>query len=138
MVATSSQRCSACGAEFGAAEPRCPNCHRASPQSSRVRVVGVLLIVIGLGLSGGMAYLIWIVSSVMRGASSSGAKFTGTPRDAALILALLGAVLVFGLASVAAGLWQAVFGRRNKGLAAAVLLVGLAVVGLAVWSTATM
>ena len=110
---------------------RCPGCHRSFITSTRVRVVGALLIVIGAALSIGMAYLLAVVSEAMR-RSGGGGGFTGTPRDAALILAILRAVLVFGITSMITGVWQAIVGRRSLLLSGIVLLLGLVIVALAV------
>jgi len=90
-----------------------------------------LLIVIGAALSIGMAYLLAVVSEAMR-RSGGGGGFTGTPRDAALILAILRAVLVFGITSMITGVWQAIVGRRSLLLSGIVLLLGLVIVALAV------
>jgi uncharacterized membrane protein len=96
-------------------------------------VLGMVLVVIGAGLSAGMAYLIWIIANIMRnrggGAASS---FTGTPRDAAFIFGSLGLVLAIGVTSVSTGLWQVIFGRPNRLLSMTALALGLVTVALAV------
>jgi len=94
-------------------------------------VVGALLSIIGAGLSLGMAYLLVVVGQAMR-PSAGGGSFTGTPRDATYIYAILGAVLVFGITSMITGLWQVIVGRRSLLLSAVVLLMGLATVVLVV------
>jgi hypothetical protein len=93
----------------------------------------VALIVIGAGLSGGMAYLMWVIANIMRhtGGGASG-SFTGTARDAAFIFGILGVVLVLGATSLGTGLWQVVFGRPNRLLSGVVLVLGLVTVVLAV------
>jgi hypothetical protein len=112
---------------------RCPKCNRRLQNSQQLRVRGIALVVLGLCLSLGMAYLIWVMAITMRhkvgGPASS---FTGTPRDAALIFGILGAVLVFGITSLSTGLWQIAFGRPNRLLSGAVLVLGLVTVVLAV------
>ena len=130
-TAPSSYRCGSCGFEAPGQLARCPRCNRASPPSGRVRVVGALLSIIGAGLSLGMAYLLVVVGQAMR-PSAGGGSFTGTPRDATYITAILGAVLVFGITSLITGLWQVIVGRRSLLLSAVVLLVGLATVVLVV------
>ena len=66
------------------------------------------------------------------GASSDGMRFSGTPAKARMILAILAAVLAFGLTAVGYGLWQMVTGRRSKrviyfvvGIAALLVLLAL-------------
>jgi hypothetical protein len=103
----------------------------AEPAIRRVRIVGAALSVLGAGLSIGMAYLLLVISHAMRPvASGGGGSFTGTPRDATFIYAILGAVLVFGITSTITGVWQIVAGRRSLLLSGAVLLVGLVTVVL--------
>jgi len=55
-----------------------------------------------------------------------GARFTGTPEQATMILGLFGIVIVFGLAAIAAGVFQMITGRRS--IVIMVIVIGLAVV----------
>jgi hypothetical protein len=127
------RKCFSCGFETTSAIRRCPECNRGLRTSQQVRVLGMVLVVIGAGLSAGMAYLIWIIANIMRnrggGAASS---FTGTPRDAAFIFGILGLVLAIGVTSVSTGLWQVIFGRPNRLLSMTALALGLVTVALAV------
>ena len=129
----SSNRCGSCGVEVAGRPERCPSCHRRFVTSTQVRVSGVLLSVIGAALSVAMAYLLVVVAQAMRpsGSAARGA-FTGTPRDATLIFAILGGVLALGVTSLVTGVWQVTVGRRSLLLSALVLVLGLVVAALAI------
>ena len=133
MTEADHRKCFSCGFETTSVMRRCPKCNRGLRTSQQVRLLGIALVVIGAGLSAGMAYLIWVIAIIMRnkrgGAASS---FTGTPRDAAFIFAILGLVLALGVTSLSTGLWQVVFGRPNRLLSATVLVLGLVTVVLAI------
>ncbi len=61
-----------------------------------------------------MGYLALWVTNASTGATPVGPKFNGTPEQLMGIYGLFGAIFLFGLLSFAAGMWQLVFGRRNK------------------------
>ena len=97
-------------------------------------MTGMALVIIGAGLSAGMAYLILVIANIMRERGRGlTTAFTGTPREAGLIFGILGLVLVIGLTSMSTGLWQVIFGRPNRLLSMAVLVTGLVTVGLTVF-----
>jgi hypothetical protein len=50
-------------------------------------------------------------------------RFTGGPQDVALIVAIFGLVICFGLASMAGGLWQIIYGKPNRLVMVAMFLV---------------
>lgn len=84
------------------------------PKAQGIRRRGWLVIVLGFLLVVMMGAITFNVAPTMlSGAGSSGAKFSGTPEQAILILGLFGLVIVFGLTCVASGLWQIVTGRRS-------------------------
>ena len=82
-----------------------------------------------------MGYVsVWALGAFSN-ADPAGARFTGTQQEKFLITGLFGVLLVFGFVSFVAGLWQVVFGRRNKifvwtvvGLAALIAIGGGAVI----------
>jgi hypothetical protein len=58
------------------------------------------------------------------------AGFTGTPEQAMIILLLFGVLIVFGLASVASGVFALATGRRNKWIAYGAMFLGLLVLAI--------
>jgi len=133
MAEAPTRKCFSCGFETTDAISRCPKCNRRLQTTQQLRARGVALAVIGAGLSGGMAYLILVIGNIMRHKPGEQASsFTGTPQQATLIFGVLGAVLVFGIASLITGLWQIIFGRPNRLLSGAVLVLGLVIVVIAV------
>lgn len=100
--------------------------------SRQVRQRGIALIVLGIPLSGCMAYLLlWMASILHPEISRTSSSFTGTPGDAAFICGILGAIFVLGITSVITGVWQAVTGRANRALTLAIVAVGLLGMALA-------
>ncbi len=58
-------------------------------------------------------------------------RFTGGPQEVALIVAIFGLVISFGLASMAGGLWQIVYGKPNRKVMVAMFLVAGILVAIA-------
>jgi hypothetical protein len=54
----------------------------------------------------------------------TGSRFTGTRSDMLFMYGVFGLVLVFGLTSLVAGLWQLIFGKRNMMLVWIMLSLG--------------
>ncbi len=52
-------------------------------------------------------------------------RFSGGPEDVALIIAIFGLVISFGLASMAGGIWQIKYGKPNRKLMVGMLIVAL-------------
>ena len=128
------RKCFSCGFETTSAIRRCPQCNRGLRTVQQVRVTGMALVIIGAGLSAGMAYLTLVIANIMRERDRGlTTAFTGTPHEAGMIFGILGLVLVIGLTSMSAGLWQVIFGRSNRLLSMAVLVTGLVTVGLTVF-----
>ena len=128
------RKCFSCGYETTSAIRRCPQCNRGLRTVQQVRVTGMALVIIGAGLSAGMAYLILVITNIMRERGRGlTTAFTGTPREAGMIFGILGLVLVIGITSLSAGLWQVIFGRPNRLLSMTVLVTGLVMVGLTVF-----
>ena len=72
------------------------------------------MVVIGLILVGMMSYILLWALAAFSNTNTLNARFTGTEQQKMLILFLFGILILFGLASCVTGLWQLIFGRRNK------------------------
>lgn len=86
-------------------------------------MLGWILIVIGTGLTAGIAYLLVAINRIMRHSADPDAttRFTGTPAAALMIYGVLILFLLFGVVSIASGAWQARHGTRNPWLVNVVL-----------------
>jgi hypothetical protein len=127
-------RCWQCGFETHRLVSACPKCG-ATMQSRRwSRRFGAVLAVLGLGLTAMMVVVVRVLlPTLMRAIEQPGSPgFTGTPMQAVMVLAILGAVLVFGLTSTSYGLFQLFTGRRALWPVKVLLGIfgGLYVVGL--------
>lgn len=118
-----SSSCYSCGHVTSdvAAAAQCPKCGRRLRTAKQVRRLGWLQLLIGVFLVGLMGTITYnLAPSLLPSAATTttrgGARFTGTPQQAQLILGLFGMVIVFGLGSILSGLWQIKTGRRNKWL----------------------
>lgn len=118
--------CYNCGHVTNEVADSCPKCGRRLRTAKQVRRLGWLQLLIGLflvGLMGTITYNLAPALLPLPGAPQGGARFTGTPEQAQLILALFGLVIAFGLGSILSGLWQIKTGRRNKWLFIAMVLL---------------
>ena len=87
----------------------------------------------GTSLLGIMGWLsLWIYGAMLN-TGNSGSRFNGNRSDALFIVFVFGLVISISLAATAGGLWQIVFGKRNKLIVIAVLVLGFvfAATGLA-------
>ena len=100
-----------------------------------IRVLGGVLIFIGLLLIGGMGALIVWINDILanNGRSGSAPSFKGSPEEANIIFLVLGAVAAFGLVAMIAGAWQLFTGTRNKILLWIMLGVWAVLMLLAWW-----
>ena len=117
--------CAKCSFETSESLSRCPNCGGRLQSARKVRILGWMLLVIGAFLVISMGalglYLGRLISQT--GDSTSTSRFTGGPQDVALIVGVFGLVISFGIASMAGGIWQIVYGKPNRKLMVAMFLV---------------
>lgn len=128
--------CFKCKFEGVSESPKCPRCGGLLRSKTSVRVRGGLMIVLGGMLMVMMGALAMWAVNANRDIHGAGARFTGTPGQFRMILGLFGLIFVFGLASVVAGLWQLIFGRRQLILMWAAIALGVLLVigGIVVYS----
>jgi uncharacterized membrane protein len=100
----------------------------ADMQAQRsMRRRGAVLVFLGAFLAGFGAWLLWWMAPKLShpGVEVGGSTFNGTAQEAMGVLALLGAVGLFGAIAFFYGLWQVRTGRKN--LAVVAVMVGIAV-----------
>ena len=125
-------RCWSCGFETHELVESCPRCG-ATMQSRRwSRRYGVLLVVLGSLLSAGMGILLWMLLPTLlhAGMDVGGTRFNGDPQTARMVIAILGAVLLFGLTTLGYGIFQVVTGRRSWPVVAVLLAIFAALYAL--------
>ena len=118
-------RCWNCGFETYRLVAACERCG-ATMQSRRwARRYGMVLVVIGMGLSVGMSILLegMLPTLLHPGVEIGGTTFTGTPRMANMVMLIMGSVIVFGLCSLGYGLFQVMTGRRSQTVVRAMLAI---------------
>lgn len=115
----------------------CPRCGARVLTSRRVRVLGWVLLAIGLFLVAFMGYItLQTYDSFVRPGTSTagGSRFTGSAEEGRNILNIFWLVIAVGVMSVVNGLWQIATGRRNLVLVAISLIVA-AVLVFTTWET---
>jgi hypothetical protein len=77
--------------------------------------VGTFFVISGIGISITFLYIIWWMAGVMLHSGDPGAvnRYTGTRLQAVGIFALMSAVLMFGVTSLAMGVWWIMRTARN-------------------------
>lgn len=116
-----------CGLDAPSEALRCERCGGKLRGKSMMRVLGVMMFLLGSLLIVVMSVLIVFTIRAANGNGNAfaGSRFTGTHSDLVTIYGVFGLVLVFGAVSAMAGLWQMIFGKRNKWLIWTVLGLGL-------------
>lgn len=110
-----SRECQNCGAAAPIWDTACVDCGNHILSSSWVRMGGIIFIVIGVGLTATIGYLMWWIARVMAHSGDPGAvnRFTGTPLQGVVIFAILSAVCMFGITYTAMGVWWLLRATRN-------------------------
>jgi hypothetical protein len=123
-----------CGEIYEGTDRWCPTCRNVSMPQKSIRRRGVVLIICGLVLVGMMGALTWFLAPVMLGAGQEpgGPGFSGSRRDAMVVLGLFGAIALFGLGSLVAGYIQLRHGRQNWRVVWGMIGV-LGVIGVIAW-----
>ncbi len=132
---TSSQQpsrktCPKCGYIRETAEKNCADCGKTLQKVSTIRAIGVFLVVMGTALLGFMSWLSFWAYGTITNPTSYGSHFNGTPKDMLFMIFVFALVISISLGVTAGGLWQIIFGKRNK-------LIVFAVIGLGIIFAAT-
>lgn len=82
-----------------------------------IRIRGAILIVLGIGLAGFMAWLLGEMTPIMQpGGSPTGARFTGTEDQGRMISTLFIALIAIGLVFALYGLFMAATGKESRAM----------------------
>ena len=118
MASIDHKTCFKCSYEADTAETRCPRCGKAFKSSTNLRVRGGILVFVGAFLILFMGAIASFVGYLVAKGGMPGrvSRFTGTRNDLILIFGVFGFVILFGFVSLANGVWQLIYGRRNQPL----------------------
>ena len=126
-----------CGAVTEGAVATCPTCGARTISSRRIRILGWVLVVLGLFLA---AFMGAITNSLHPTLSRPGVdmgelgRWDGTAKQARMVLNLFWIIIAFGALCVVGGVWQIVTGRRNR-IIMVLALLGAATILLYGWET---
>lgn len=130
------QTCRSCGFQPESFVNACPRCGAMIVSPGRVRAMGWVLVVVGTLLTGGMAYLTAYVMGVVAQSDDPLARvrFTGDAGDQAFMFGVFGLVMLIGVVSLAAGVWQIRTGTTNSRLVVVMLMLAslFALIGMVV------
>lgn len=107
--------CKSCGGLVPFWGDSCLRCGLQAHPPWRLRVRGGIYLVLGLGLCGGIGYLMVVIANIMQhsGDPHATVRFNDTPAQAMGIFAVLWVVMLVGLTVLVTGVWQIRYGRRN-------------------------
>jgi hypothetical protein len=126
--------CMSCGFDGETQSLTCPQCNKLLRSTTETRIAGTLQTFAGVLLIGLMAFIgQWIYGSIHSGEQSGGGRFTGSDQQLMIIFGIVGLVMLFGVVSSLAGLWQLATGKRNKVFIYLVALIGLVLAAAAIY-----
>ena len=128
-----------CGITVEGSEKKCPQCGWAMKSSRNIRIRGWVLLFCGLFLVLFMGWIAWsLLPTLLRpGVDYENGRFNGTRDQAQMILALFGAVILFGAVGTANALYMIATGRQSRVFVIVTLLLAVAIVAVA-WFTTRM
>lgn len=104
--------CYKCHYPASVSDVRCPRCGGTLKTKANIRILGGVLVFLG----GFIAAIMLGVMVLMLGlfAQTPASRLKGEEGTALLALGIVGLVFAVGIAFAVAGLWQLIFGKRNK------------------------
>ena len=122
-----------CGISIEGNEKKCPNCGWAMRNSRNIRTRGWILLCCGLFLVLFMGWIAWRLwpTLVRPGVAYENGSFTGTRDQAQMILALFGAVILFGAFGTVNALYMITSGRQSRWFVFVTLLLAAAIIAAA-------
>lgn len=141
MVQPEFRSCFKCRFEGNLPQNICPRCGKRLYTATNVRWRGFFLLFIGIFLSVFMSVIAFFVSGLLMNAMNnpeSARKINAETPMLFIVYGIFGLVIVIGLTSMLMGIWQLIFGKRNRvliwiffGLLFLTLFVGAIFRGLA-------
>lgn len=136
MQATSKCNNFACRLTVEGDIAKCPKCGTRMRTPSTVRKLGWFTVVLGVFLVGLMGIVTLNTAAIMThpGDEIGSSRFTGDAAQGRMILMLFGTVIVFGLGTMASGIYQIRTGQRSRVIVVGTLLMAGAL-GVVAWLT---
>lgn len=135
QLETLNTQCKRCGGLVPYWGDSCQRCGQVAHPPHRLRIMGGLYLVLGLGLSGVMVYLMVLIAGIIRhsGDPHATVRYTGNPLQVVMIFGIMSVPLLVGVTLIVTGIWQLRYGRRNLKLVSLAfvwfyLLIGAAVI----------
>jgi RNA polymerase subunit RPABC4/transcription elongation factor Spt4 len=118
--------CYKCDFETNQILSECPRCGKRLRTAEEISSLGWALVIIGGSLTGLMGAITIGVTYIISQAGKPGSgfgEFKGGTKELALIYGIFGLVLSFGIIAIVAGVYQIMFGKRNKKLVRVMLVI---------------
>ena len=126
------QNCPYCGGVVRFYADSCSRCRRQVHPPHRLRIMGVIYLILGLALTGGIGYLGVVLAQIIRhsGDPHASVRYTGGPLGVLFIYAVLAFPMGVGLTVLLMGISQIRNGRRNLKLVQVMLYWYLLLIGI--------
>jgi MFS family permease len=137
MQPTSTCNNFACRLTVAGSVDKCPKCGTRMRTPSTVRKLGWFLLALGTFLVVMMGIVTFNMAGPMAnpGTEMGGSTFTGDESQGHMILALFAGVIVFGLGTMASGIYQIRTGQRSKWIVIGTLVMAAGLFLLAYLTT---
>ncbi|MEP7038517.1 MAG: hypothetical protein ABI891_09240, partial [Acidobacteriota bacterium] len=113
--------CYKCGYIRETSDRKCIKCGKLLETVTRIKITGAIQIILGgvlLAVMGWLAF--WMLNA------NSNSHFHGDAYEILFIIFVFGLIVSISLGVIIAGIWQIIFGKRNKLLMFAIIGLGIA------------
>jgi hypothetical protein len=112
IINSQTRFCYKCHYPAGAFDKKCPRCGGVVRTKATIRILGG----VGVFLGGFISVMMAFIAMFMYGAltQANGSRFNGSENELMFVVGIIGLTFVVGVSFALAGLWQIIFGRRNK------------------------
>lgn len=114
------KNCHKCCSIRETADQNCAGCGKALESVSRIKITGAIQITLGSIL---LAFMGWLAFRML--SANSNNHFHGGANDVLFIVFVFGLIISISLGVMSAGVWQIIFGKRNKFLMLAMIVLGI-------------